>query len=36
MKQLYFKQLSRAVVYTLLALFLCVAGAGKAVAKNNY
>ena len=36
MKQLYFKQLSRAVVYTLLALFLCVAGAGKATAKNNY
>ena len=36
MKQLYSKQLSRAVVYTLLALFLCVAGAGKAVAKNNY
>ena len=36
MKQLYFKQLSRAVVYTLLALFLCVAGAGKAAAKNNY
>ena len=36
MKQLYSKQLSRAVVYTLLALFLCVAGAGKATAKNNY
>mgnify|MGYP004647590003 CR=1 FL=1 len=36
MKQLYSKHFGRAVVYTLLALFLCVAGAGKAVAKNNY
>ena len=35
-KQLYRKYFGRAVVYTLLALFLCVAGAGKAVAKNNY
>ena len=36
MKQLYSKHFGRAVVYTLLALFLCVAGAGKAAAKNNY
>ena len=35
-KQLYSIHFGRAVVYTLLALFLCVAGAGKAVAKNNY
>ena len=37
MKQLYSKHFGRAVVYTLLALFLCMAGAGKAVAaKTNY
>ena len=36
MKQLYSKHFGRAVVYTLLALFLCVAGAGKAAAKTNY
>ena len=36
MKQLYSKHFGRTVVYTLLALFLCVAGAGKAAAKNNY
>ena len=36
MKQLYSKHFGRAVVYTLLALFLCVVGAGKAAAKNNY
>ena len=36
MKQLYSKHFGRAVVYTLLALFLCVAGVGKAAAKNNY
>ena len=35
-KQLYSKHFGRAVVYTLLALFLCVAGVGKAAAKNNY
>ena len=35
-KQLYRKHFGRAVVYTLLSLFLCVAGAGKAAAKNNY
>ena len=29
-KQLYFKHFGRAVVYTLLSLFLCMAGAGKA------
>ena len=29
MKQLYFKHFGRAVVYTLLSLFLCMAGAGK-------
>ena len=34
MKQLYSKHFGRAVVYTLLALFLCVAGAGKAAASN--
>ena len=32
MKQLYSKHFGRAVVYTLLALFLCVAGVGKAAA----
>ena len=32
MKQLYFKHFGRAVVYTLLSLFLCMAGAGKAAA----
>ena len=31
-KQLYRKYFGRAVVYTLLSLFLCVAGAGKAAA----
>ena len=31
-KQLYRKHFGRAVVYTLLALFLCMAGAGKAAA----
>lgn len=36
MKQLYSKHFGRAVVYTLLALFLCVAGAGKAAAQKNY
>ena len=36
MKQLYSKHFGRAVVYTLLALLLCVAGVGKAAAKNNY
>ena len=36
MKQLYSKHFGRAVVYTLLALFLCVAGVEKAAAKNNY
>ena len=36
MKQLYSKHFGRAVVYTLLALLLCVVGAGKAAAKNNY
>ena len=36
MKQLYSKHFGRAVVYTLLALFLCVAGVGKAAAKTNY
>ena len=35
-KQLYSKHFGRAVVYTLLALFLCVAGVGKAAAKTNY
>ena len=34
MKQLYSKHFGRAVVYTLLALFLCVAGVGKAAASN--
>ena len=36
MKQLYSKHFGRAVVYTLLALFLCVAGAGKAVAAEEF
>lgn len=36
MKQLYSKHFGRAVVYTLLALFLCVAGAGKAVADVDF
>ena len=36
MKQLYSKHFGRAVVYTLLALLLCVAGVGKAAAKTNY
>ena len=36
MKQLYSKHFGRAVVYTLLSLFLCVAGVGKAAAKTNY
>ena len=36
MKQLYSKHFGRTVVYTLLALFLCVAGVGKAAAKTNY
>ena len=31
-KQHYFKHFGRAVVYTLLSLFLCMAGAGKAAA----
>ena len=35
-KQLYSIHFGRAVVYTLLALFLCVAGVGKAAAKTNY
>ena len=35
MKQLYFKHFGRAVVYTLLSLFLCMAGAGKAAAASN-
>ncbi len=35
-KQHYRKHFGRAVVYTLLALFLCVAGVGKATAKTNY
>ena len=36
MKQLYSKHFGRAVVYTLLALFLCVAGAGKAAAAVEF
>ena len=36
MKQLYSKHFGRAVVYTLLALFLCVAGAGKAEAAEEF
>ena len=35
-KQLYRKHFGRAVVYTLLALFLCVAGAGKAAAAEEF
>ena len=35
-KQLYSKHFGRAVVYTLLALFLCVAGAGKAAADVDF
>ena len=35
-KQLYRKHFGRAVVYTLLALFLCVAGAGKAAAAVEF
>ena len=35
MKQLYFKHFGRAVVYTLLSLFLCMAGVGKAAAASN-
>ena len=35
-KQLYRKYFGRAVVYTLLALFLCVAGAGKAAAAVEF
>ena len=36
MKQLYSKHFGRAVVYTLLALFLCVAGVGKAAAAVEF
>ena len=36
MKQLYFKHFGRAVVYTLLSLFLCMAGAGKAAAAVEF
>ena len=36
MKQLYFKHFGRAVVYTLLSLFLCMAGAGKAAAAEEF
>ena len=35
-KQYYRKHFGRAVVYTLLALFLCVAGAGKAAAAVEF
>ena len=35
-RQLYRKHFGRAVVYTLLSLFLCVAGAGKAVAAEEF
>ena len=35
-KQLYRKHLGRAVVYTLLSLFLCVAGVGKAAAAVEF
>ena len=35
-KQLYSKHFGRAVVYTLLALFLCVAGVGKAAAAEDF
>ena len=36
MKQLYSKHFGRAVVYTLLALLLCVVGAGKAAAAEEF
>ena len=36
MKQLYFKHFGRAVVYTLLSLFLCMAGARKAAAAEEF
>lgn len=36
MKQLYSKHFGRAVVYTLLALLLCVAGVGKAAAAVDF
>lgn len=36
MKQLYSKHFGRAVVYTLLALLLCVAGVGKAAAAEEF
>lgn len=35
-RQLYRKHFGRAVVYTLLSLFLCMAGAGKAVAAVDF
>ena len=35
-RQLYRKHFGRAVVYTLLSLFLCVAGAGKAAADVDF
>ncbi|WP_308240536.1 leucine-rich repeat domain-containing protein [Prevotella sp.] len=35
-RQLYRKHFGRAVVYTLLSLFLCMAGAGKAVAAVEF
>lgn len=35
-KQHYPKHFGRAVVYTLLSLFLCVAGAGKAAADVEF
>ena len=35
-RQLYRKYFGRAVVYTLLALFLCVAGVGKAAAAEEF
>ena len=35
-KQLYRKYFGRAVVYTLLSLFLCMAGAGKAAADVEF
>ena len=35
-KQLYSKHFGRAVVYTLLSLFLCMAGAGKAAAAIEF
>ena len=36
MKQLYFKHFGRAVVYTLLSLFLCMAGVRKAAAAEEF